>query len=295
MNIFTSRGRRRSDHIMLTMQLRVLGNDIRGKRFKEDARTISVNRHGARIQARAVPQVGQIVRLVNPVGESDAEFRVVGPLAPVSENGGEWGVECVEAGQNILRIRFPPLAEGESAFAKGLLECRRCHTAAFLRLSAVEYEVLETAGILSKACEEGVAVSPWGFAEKQVELKGQPGEARLFRETQALAQGALESQDNRQYRRVALQLPLLIRDYYDQFEISRTENVSKSGFCFLSEKTYYVGQGISVACPYDTAGENIEVLARITRARLLAETERNIYGVRYEPQGPEGSRRPLPT
>jgi len=280
---------------MLTIHLRVLGNDVRGKRFKEDARTITVNRHDARIRTPAVLRVGQIVRLVNQVGESDTEFRVEGPLAPVSENGGEWGVECVEAGQNIWGIRFPPLAEGESAFAKGLLECRRCHTAAFLRLSAVEYEVLETAGILSRACEECVGVSPWGFAEKQVELKGQPSEARFFREAQALAQGALESQDDRQYRRIALQLPLLIRDYYDQFEISRTENVSRSGFCFLSEKTYYVGQGISVACPYDAACENIEVLARIARARQLAGTQRNIYGVRYEPQGPEDSRRHLRT
>jgi len=270
---------------MLTIKLRVLGNDVGGKRFREDARTVTVNRHGARIRTCALHHVSQVVRLVNPVGQSEADFRVVGPLAPVSEKGSEWGVECLEADQNIWGIKFPPLAEGESAFAKGLLECRQCRTAAFLRLSAVEYEVLETAGILSKAREKCGSVSPWGFAEKLLELNSQPSEARLFREAQALAQGGGGNQNERRYRRVALQLPLLIRDYYGQFEISRTENVSKSGFCFLSEKTYYVGHGISVACPYDAAGENIEVPARIARARQQAGTECNIYGVRYETHG----------
>ena len=163
-------GKRRSDRIMLTIQLRILGNDASGKRFKQAARTFTLNRHGARIRTRVVLQVGQVVRLVNLIGESDAEFRVVGPLAPPSETGGEWGVECTNAEQNIWGIKFPPLPDGESAYAKGLLECRRCHTAAFLRLSTVEIEVLQSAGILSKPCETCACVSPWGYAEKKLEI-----------------------------------------------------------------------------------------------------------------------------
>lgn len=292
MSILEVRGKRRSDRIMLTVRLRILGRDARGTHFKEDGRTITLNRHGARIRTRGALQVGQIVHIVNQAGHSDADFRVVGPLSPISENEGEWGVECLQADRNIWGIQFPLLPIGESAYSKGLLECRRCHTTAFLPLSAVEYEVLESAGILSKACEKcGSSISPWGFAEKQVELNGHPGEERLFREAQALVQSTSGNKDDRKHRRVAFQLPLLIRDYYGQFEISRTENVSKTGFCFLSEKTYYVGQGISAACPYNPAGENIEVPARFVRAQQLAGTQSHIYGVRYEPQGPDSEPR----
>jgi hypothetical protein len=236
--------------------------------------------------------VGQIVHIINQAGHSEADFRVVGPLSPISENEGEWGVECLQADRNIWGIQFPLLPIGESAYAKGLLECRRCHTTAFVQLSAVEYEVLESAGILSRACEKcGSSISPWGFAEKQLELNGHPGEERLFREAQALAQDTCGTKDDRRHRRVAIQLPLLIRDFYGQFEIRRTENVSKSGFCFLSEKTYYLGQGISAACPYNADGENIEVPARFVRAQQLRGTKRYIYGVRYEPQGPDSGPR----
>lgn len=289
MSILEVRGKRRSDRIMLTVRLRVVGRDAKGNHFKEDGRTITLNRHGARIRTRGALQVGQIVHIINQAAQSEADFRVVGPLSPISENEGEWGVECLQDDRNIWGIQFPLLPIGESAYSKGLLECRRCHSTAFLPLSAVEYEVLESAGILTKACEKcGSSISPWGFAEKQLALNGQPGDEHLFREAQALVQGANGARDDRQHRRVAIQLPLLIRDFYGQFEISRTENVSKSGFCFLSEKTYYLGQGISVACPYNAEGENIEVPARFVRAQPLGGTNRNIYGVRYEPQGPVG-------
>jgi PilZ domain-containing protein len=277
---------------MLTVRLRVLGRGAQGAPFKEDGRTITLNRHGARIRTRGALQVGQKVHIINQAGHSEADFRVVGPLSPVLENEGEWGVECLQTDRNIWGIQFPLLPNGESAYAKGLLECRRCHCTAFLPLSAVEYEVLESAGILSRACEKcGSSTSPWGFAEKHLQLNGSVEEDRLFREAQALVQGTCGSKDDRKHRRVAIQLPLLIRDFYGQFEISRTENVSKSGFCFLSEKTYYLGQGISAACPYNPESENIEVPARFVRAQQLRGTQRNIYGVRYEPQGPENGPR----
>ncbi len=286
-----SKTRRRSDRIMLTMRLRILGNDATGKQYKEDARAITVNRHGARIRTLVPLQVGQVVRLINLAGESDAEFRVVGPLAPPTEGGCDWGVECVNLELNIWGIKFPPLVEGETAYAKGLLECRKCHASAFLPLSVVQFEVLETAGILSMPCEGCGSDSPWGYAEKKMELDCTPSEARMFAEAQAQSEGSGPDRDERQHRRVALQLPILIRDYYGGTEVLRSENLSKNGLCFLSDKTYYMGQGIVVACPYQAAGENIEVPARVVRNQQLAGAHRKIYGVRYSPQGPDDAPR----
>ena len=92
------------------------------------------------------------------------------------------------------------------------------------------------------------------------------------------AQGA----EQRRHRRVSLQLPILVRDYYGGVEISKSENVSKGGFCFISEKNHLVGEGVLVACPYSAAEHSIEVRAKIVRRQDLAGSERIIYGVRYE-------------
>jgi hypothetical protein len=190
-------GKRRSDRIMLTVRLRIVGNDAAGKRFKVDARAITLNRHGARIRTLATLRAGQVLRLIHLVGNSDGEFRVVGPLAPPSENGGEWGVECLNPDHNIWGIKFPPLPDGTSAYAKGLLECHRCHTAAFLRLSIVEVEVLESAGILVMSCETCGIETPWGYAESKLALDCPPSEARLFAEARAHVERGTPERDGR--------------------------------------------------------------------------------------------------
>lgn len=177
------------------------------------------------------------------------------------------------------------MIEGETAYAKGLLECRKCHNTAFLPLSTVGLDVLETEGILALPCETCGTDSPWGYAEKKMDLNCPPGEARLFAEARAQAEKGGQERDERQHRRVALQLRVLIRDYYGANEALRSENLSKNGFCILSRKTYYVGQGILAACPYNATGENLEVPARIVSAQQLAGMSRNIYGVRYGPKG----------
>jgi hypothetical protein len=109
-----------------------------------------------------------------------------------------------------------------------------------------------------------------------------PGEAAMLEEAKAQVEGS----DRRRHRRICLQLPVLVRDYYGGVEISKSENVSKGGFCFASEKTYHVGQGIMAVCPYNSSSsQNIEVKARFVRRHLLEGTQRKLYGVRYDPPG----------
>lgn len=276
--------KRRSDRLLLTVPLRIHGTDPRGVAFKEDARTVTLNRHGARIQVSHPLRSGQTVRLLNLVSHHEADFRVVGPTAPPSEKGSEWGVECLDSKENIWGIQFPPLVGGAGAESKALLECRKCHTVALMQVSLVEVEVLETAGILSRHCQSCGNVRPWGYAEKQVAMEGPPGEAGMVAEAHAQAGAAARGADARRHRRVALQLPVLVRDYYGGAEITKSENISKGGFCFASEKNHMVGEGVLVVCPYGTTAQSIEVRARIVRRREIEGTNRKIYGVRYDPQ-----------
>ena len=270
--------KRRSDRLMLTVPLRVQGNDPQGAEFAEEARTVTLNRHGARIQISRPLLSGQTIKIKNLVSRKETQFRVVGPVTPRTEKGGEWGVECLDHNLNIWGIQFPPAAAGEDA-STALVECRSCHSVAVLHLSLVEVEVLETSGLLSKPCKACKKTTPWGYAEKQVAMGAPPGEAAMIAEA---GKGATAEQ--RRHRRVSLQLPVLVRDYYGGVEITKSQNVSKGGFCFVSEKDHLVGEGVLVACPYSASEHSIEVRAKIVRRREVRGTSKKIYGVRYEQQ-----------
>ena len=276
-----SGNRRRSDRIMLTIPLRVHGTDPTGTLYSEEARTVILNRHGARIHVPRRLQGGETVRLVNVLTRSEAEFRVIGPVGPLTEKGGEFGVEYVNEKDNIWGIHFPP-PEDESK-SKALLECRRCHGAALMPVSLVEVEVLETSGILTRPCPHCEVTTPWGYAEKHVTMEVSAGNGTAFAE--AVAQAGGGGAEQRRHRRVSLQLPAMVRDYYGGAEVTKSENVSKGGFCFSSEKSYLFGQGLLVVCPYDSTASSIETHARVVRRQEIEGTSRKVYGVRYTPQG----------
>jgi hypothetical protein len=143
----------------------------------------------------------------------------------------------------------------------------------------VEVQVLETSGIISRPCANCEVITPWGVAEKQVAMSSPPEETGMTEEVQQRVSGG---SDQRRHRRIALQLPVLLRDYYGGGEITKTENISKGGFCFVTEKTYHVGEGVVVVCPYDPRGQNIEVRGRVVRVRGIQGSPRKFYGVRYD-------------
>ena len=64
--------------------------------------------------------------------------------------------------------------------------------------------------------------------------------------------------------------------------MAKSENISKGGLAFMSDKNYEIGEGLQVTCPYDPAGHNIEVRARVVRRREMKGSGRTVYGVRYE-------------
>jgi PilZ domain-containing protein len=268
--------KRRSDRLILTVPLVVTGTDPQGRTFKKDARTIILNRHGALIQISSPLRTGQRIRVFNALCQREAEFSVVGPVAPHTERGGEWAIECVNGQDNIWGIQFPPTSGGTGE-PSALLECRKCHNAELKRVSLVEVEVLETAGLLSKPCGTCGGNTPWGYAERILAMSAFTGEAHAFD-----APRITRPPDKRRHPRVSLQLPVLVREYYGGVEIAKSENVSKGGFCFQSEKTYHVGAGITAACPYTSAEHSIEVSSRVVRRREIAGSQGKIYGVRYE-------------
>jgi len=264
----------------MTMPLTVEGEDSSRARFRIEARTVILNRHGALVHVPRHLSMGGRVRVVNLVTRRGAFFRVVGPVSPLTEQGGQWGVEYEDMHDDIWGIHFPPATPGDAGNSKALLECRKCHAVALLRINLVEFEVLETSGLVLKNCPDCRVESPWGYAEEQLAMGTAPEDLGMPAETKP-GPAAPAGPERRQSRRVPLQLPILVRDYYGGVEIAQTENISKGGFCFASAKTYFPGQGLMVACPYREDAQSQEVPARIVRQLEITETGRRLFGVRY--------------
>jgi hypothetical protein len=268
---------RRSTRIMLSIPVTIRGEDEAGEPFEASGRTITLNRHGARVQVSRPLKPGSTIRVINQVNDAEAEFRVVGPLSPPLDRVGEWGIACLHVDQNIWDIYFPP--PDEDCDAHIVLECRHCQSKALQSLSLVEVEVLETAGLLTKPCVLCAECTPWGYAQLAFDV-----EAEIYQTSVAAAtSGAppLPPGQRKSFRRPA-QLPVRLRDYFGEMEITQTENISHDGFCFSSPRRYLVGQALVVICPFDAATEKPEARARIVRIEPASCPERYIYGVRYE-------------
>lgn len=281
--------RRRSDRLMLTIPLLVRGVDENGEAFECEAYTININRHGARIRMARILHGGQQVKVLNKLSRKEAVFRVAGPLTPLTERGGEFGFmgpialdtsgstepgkESLDSTSSLWGIRFPSLPGGEDSCAKALLACRECRQPEMARLTMVDIEVLDSSGILARHCAVCQCTTPWGHAESATKETSPAAES-------SVAEGA-SGRERRRSRRLLLQMPTLVRDYFGGIEITTSENVSKGGVCFASEKIYQIGEGIMVACPYDKAGQSIEVEAVIVSRRNIDGTHRRVYGVRY--------------
>jgi hypothetical protein len=252
--------------------------------------TTSVNRHGARVQvSRPLPD-GATVRMVNTVSNREADFQVVGLVAPLTGEGALYGLagpmanrswqqdpedeEVTWAGEEFWGIHFPPSDPEEAAETVATIECRSCHSLAEASLTLVEADVLETAGMLSLPCEVCNRLTPWCYAKK---TSVAPVATDVPPEM-----GAEQMIKSRRHNRVSLKLPVLIRRYSGGVEITHTDDVSKGGFGFTSEKDYYVGEGLMVACPYSGTDSNIEVQAQIVRRQPVPDAENtHRYGVKY--------------
>ena len=263
---------------MFSIPVSVRGVDEKGKPFETTARTITLNRHGARLQVSRSLKPGQTVRLTNQVNEAGADFRVVGPISPPLDHVGEWGVECVHVDVNIWDIYFPPTTEDSDAHI--LLACRNCQSLSLQSLSLVEVEVLETAGLLTKPCVHCGDSTPWGYSQRAFEVETKAYQAAV---SEAAGNVPALAAERRKSLRKPAQLPVRIRDYYGEMELAQTENISQEGFCFSSSRNYLVGQGIVVICPFDATNERPEARARIVRTEPGSTREHRIYGVRYEP------------
>ena len=271
--------RRRSERLLITVPIRVEGMDRNGEKFTEVSHTIVINRQGARIYLKRPVAAGAVLIIAAMVGRRSAKFRVVGPTQPLSGEGGEWGIECLDSTCDLWGIGFPPPASAEE-ICTALIECRRCHAVKLSHLSMVEHEVLGTSGLLVKECEACGRSTSWSYKEPSIPLSSDEEGADLPSLENLIGHPA--GANRRTHNRVALQLPIRVRSFYGKEELTRSENVSRGGMCYITDRDYEIGEVVLVTCPYEKTGHNIEIRGHMVRCREMRGTGRKIYGVRYE-------------
>lgn len=93
--------RRRSIRRGLELGIRVFGTDFQGRDFIEDATTLVVSQHGAKIRLKRQLIPEQEIMIQCEGNAREAPFRVVGMAGESSDEFSFWGVECLEPARNI--------------------------------------------------------------------------------------------------------------------------------------------------------------------------------------------------
>ena len=128
---------RRSCRVAMSLPIRVFGVDFRGIDFTEEALTVIVNLHGAKIRLAHQLLPDAEIRVVNHSTGRDAMFRVVSKLQllPMDQlKGRRITLQCPScSGLKSLRVDKPLLA---SLQEKGGVErtCKVCNTPGLWKL-----------------------------------------------------------------------------------------------------------------------------------------------------------------
>jgi hypothetical protein len=100
-------GRRRSMRVLLSVPIQATGKAADGEDFKEEARTLVVNAHGALISLASPVAAGQHITIFNKATSKSLECRVV--HVGIAQGGKtQLGIEFVKPSPSFWQIDFPP-------------------------------------------------------------------------------------------------------------------------------------------------------------------------------------------
>lgn len=268
---------RRSERILVSLPILMVGFDPSGEEFAEEARTVVVNREGALIMLKHALAPENTVRIIQLQSDAAADFRVVGPTRLATNEGTEWGVEYLKEGMDIWGVDFPPLPpEAEAKNASALLECQTCQKKYFWPLTLVEIEVLDSTGIIQNFCAQCSSPTSWIYADS-ARRPAQFSASTLVSPSPRPKLGP----ERRDCKRLLIKLPILVKNQKGEAETTRTENFSRGDLAVALALNLAVGDSVTVVCPYTSSGRNLERSAKVLRSEGFAVKGRKVYGIRY--------------
>ena len=262
----------KTERISIEMAITVAGNDLLGMAFMIDGKTILVSRQGANIKLarKLAPHQELSIRCIETGKEADA--RVLGQLGQ-SDDGYTYSVEFLEVGENVWGIEFPPVAEGEEAVGRVILECGGCHMREFTYLDESQLEVLESNNSLARYCKRCVDYTVW---------KKSTVEVGATEATPRMAPSPPKRTENlRRENRREVKVSACVRSVEYGDDIVRSRNASRGGLCFESSRPYSKGWKIEVAIPYTKGGGNIFMAGHVVRVVKEQAGDLYVCGVAY--------------
>jgi hypothetical protein len=159
------------------------------------------------------------------------------------------------------------------------LECLECHTQTRVDLSAEEFRSMSSSWTRAQQCEVCRKPTDWTFAEAAVGMEEQADFWDWLATTGALfeSQRSERPDERRKERRLDLHVPLHIASADGEEEEVTSEDISKSGLCFVSHKTYQAGDRLRVTLVLPGAPRSVN--AMIVRS-TAAEQGGSLYGAR---------------
>jgi len=272
----------------MKIPIEAAGTGADGKPFHEKTQTLIINRHGARISLRASPRKGEQITITNLYNRLTCPFRVVSQMGKSLGEGLEWGVECLEPERDFWGIYFPETGtkpgEAQPELIDALLECSKCFYRELAQLTQEQFLTLSQQSSLQRPCSKCNATTDWkfSFTEEEEAVPEQP-----FPAVVAPAASA-EKKERRRNKRLTMKVPLRIRLADGRENITRTENYSKSGVCFISSLDMKEAERVKLTVSYSVGSHEIEVPARIVWKRPLDDANQIIYGAELETEAKIG-------
>ena len=144
---------RRSCRVALSVPIRVIGIDYRGIDFTEEALTLVVNLHGAKIRMTHQMMPDSEFRLLSHPTGLDALFRVVSKLQSSELKFTYWGVENMDPEKNIWGVDIPELRPGFQIKVRVMMECPTCSAHQPLFADETLLASLHEKGGVERTCE----------------------------------------------------------------------------------------------------------------------------------------------
>jgi hypothetical protein len=273
--------KRNTERILLTIPIRVTAYVGPDGGFSEETYTVEVNRDGARIALRHRVEPGDTLRIANLENLREADFRVVGRKRLEEKGVSDWGVACMETDRDLWGIHFSAPLKANANESGALLKCGECSAQSFSALRDWEVESLNT-GFLQKFCEKCGAPTKWQYADDHGGIEdGRPVEPPPNPQATFGNPPPITWVSKRAFKRLAMKLPILVRDKGGDQELSKTECLSKGGLAVSLALKLEVGDIVTVCCPYCEGGQNFPQKAEVRSRLTFFQGERWIYGLSY--------------
>jgi len=282
---------RRSSRIPKEIRILLVGSDMEGKMFSEQAKTVLLSRHGAGIvsEYKLSPEQELIIRSLET--NKEAEVRVVGQLGSQGESY-TYGVAFLNQNIDFWGIEFPPVSQSEKVANCVSLQCASCKARETVVQSDLESDVyLVNEGIVRycKACGNSTL---WKRADDIAGGEAASGEIEQEQYVpESLAPESIDSPSDltpslrganrRKDVRTRVNFKGCVRSFAFGDDIVTCEDMSRGGLRFKSRKSYSLKAEIEIAAPYSPGSLNIFVRGKIVHVQEVAGEKSFRYGVAY--------------